>query len=170
MNKQTCQQVFTAAKAQRIAHRPFDRISAYKVRESRYNLHHECEVVASIAAYRATSHGYCGPHLVGCTTEDMGLRLKNIPSNIARELGANLIPAVEALVVEGVPRQAVKTFVNSISPRLQQLILDCDFIHSFAGRNGMGKRARLEASAALCDEALDIADAAVVFCGLQGVL
>ena len=149
--------------------------SAYKVRECRDRLRYEGDVVASIARYLAAPPSYRrASTLVGCTSEDKAFRLKDVPPNIAHHLGANLIPAVEALHVEGIPKPDIHAFVLSIQPRVRQLIVDCNAIQAVTRRSIDGEYARLKAGRSdipnVCAEALDIAEQAVLFCQHHRVL
>ena len=175
MVKPTCQKVFTDAKAQRLAAHPFDRVSAYKVRESRANIEHERRVVLSVAAYlNSPKSQRADSTLVGCTSEDKAMRLHAIPSIIARELGYNLHPAVAALSVEGVPPTAVSAFVASIEPRVHQLVKECDAVQAATGRSLRAEYRRMRNGYSriygLCEDASSIAEDAVSFCRQHGVL
>jgi len=154
---------------------PFDHISAYKVRESGDNLQHECRVVASISEYlRARPCDRHSSMLVGCVESDKSVRLKRIPHNIARELGYNLIPAIEALTSEGVPAAAITTFIRSIKPQVEQLLADCDAIWLGMSRCSTPEYERMKAGGSpmecICADALDISEQAVAFCKQHGVL
>jgi hypothetical protein len=167
--------VFRSAMRERKTSYPFDRISAYKVRESGDNLQHECRVVASISEYlRARPCDRHSSILVGCVESDKSVRLKRIPHNIARELGYNLIPAIEALTVEGVPAAAIGTFIRSIKPEVDQLLADCEAVERATARSITPEYERMKAGSSLmeriCADALDIAEQAVVFCMQHGVL
>lgn len=148
-----CQTTFRAALKQRKTDHPFDRISAYKVLESRNNLQHEFKVARSISAYQRARPYNRNGILVACTGEDKAYRLKHIPQNIARELGYNLIPAIEALTLEGVPAADIVGFIQSIKPQVNQLLTDCDAVGA--------SKSNMES---ICAEALRIAEQAVVFC------
>lgn len=167
--------VFRSAMRERKTSYPFDRISAYKVRESGDNLQHECRVVASISKYLCAPHRYGRAGiLVGCVESDKSIRLKCIPHNIARELGYNLIPALEALTLEGVPAADIATFIRSIKPQVDQLLADCDAVERATTRYITPEYERMKAGSSLmeriCADALDIGEQAVVFCKLHGVL
>jgi hypothetical protein len=115
------------------------------------------------------------PFLLGCcTTEDKATWLKDLPGHIARELGYNLIPAIEALTVEGVPAGDINTFIQSIKPQVDQLLVDCDAIQTGISRSIQGEYDAMKAGNSelirICNEALDIADLAVAFCEQHGVL
>ncbi len=164
-----------AAMRERETSYPFTQISAYKVRESRDNLQRECAVVASIAEYlRARPSDRRGSTLLGCTPEDKAHRLKRTPHIIARELGYNLIPAIEALTVEGVPAGDIATFIGSIKAQVDQLLVDCDAIQTEISRSIQGEYDGMKAGNSelmrICNEALDIADLAVAFCERHGLL
>ncbi len=168
--------VFHAAMKQRKANHPFNRISSHKVRESRHNLHHEANVVGSIAEYlRAPRGSYGRPSmLVSCTEEDKGYRLKRVPEIVAHELGYNLIPALRALGVEG-PRSRhhrlspVDQTAGGSDPHP-----DCDAIQMATARSIKSEYAALKAELppleAVCADALDVAEQAAAFCKEHGVL
>ncbi|OYU75475.1 MAG: hypothetical protein CFE32_14160 [Alphaproteobacteria bacterium PA3] len=154
---------------------PFDRISAYKVRESDDNLQHNLRTVRSIAEYlRARPGDRRSSMLVGCAEEDKAYRLKRVPEIIARELGYNLIPALEALTLDGVPEADIITFLQSIKPQVDRVLAECDAIQMATSRSIKSEYADLKAGesalAALCADALDIAEQAVAFCKGHGVL
>lgn len=167
--------IFRAAMRDRRANHPLDRISAYKLRESRDNLEYECKVVDSIAVYlRARPCDRHASMLVGCTEEDKAYRLKGVPHIIARELGYNLIPAIEALTVEGVSDADIVAFILSIKPQVDHLLADCDAIQTGISRSIQPEYDALKAGNSsmehICAEALRIADMAVDFCEQHGVL
>lgn len=171
-----CQAIFRAAMKQRKANHPFERVSAYKVQESWDILHHNLVTVGSIAAYlRAPGwvYGRSGI-LVGCTEGDKAHRLKRVPEIIAHELGYNLIPALEALHLEGVPEADIIAFLQSIKPQVDRILADCDAIQMATSRSIKSEYAALKAghspSEAVCADALDIAEQAVAFCKEHGVL
>lgn len=171
----TCQAVFREALRERRTKYPFERVSAYKVRESRDNLWHEGAVVASIADYlRARPRDRHFSMLLGCTEEDKGQRLKGIPAGIAHELGYNLIPALEALTLEGVPAADIEAFIGSIKPQVDQLLADCDAIKMGTSRSVQPEYDALKAGNSrtenICAEALRMADLAVQFCEQHGLL
>ena len=171
----TGRKLFTDVMKQRLTKHPFDGRSAYKVRESRKNLRREIDVVASIAAYRSAPPRvrYSKP-LVGCTSADTALRLKRVPNIIIHELGYNLIPAIEALHLEGVPAADIATFIAPIKARVNRLVAECEVVHQANSRSIRGEYARLKAGQSdlpgLCKEATDIAELAVAFCRKHSVL
>lgn len=168
--------VFQAAMKRRKANHPFERVSAYKIRESRDNLAHECTVMASIAAYLRAPGGAYGRSriLVGCTEEDKAYRLKRVPEIVADELGYNLIPALMALGLEGVPEADIIAFLQSIKPEVDRILAECDAIQMETSRSIKSEYAALKAGysplAALCADALHVAEQAVAFCKTHGVL
>ena len=175
MTKMTSHSVFLRAMEDRIAKRPFDRISAYKIRESHHNIEHELRVVLGLEAYLSAKPSSRNPFvLVGCTPEDKAQRLKKIPQVIARELGENLIPAIEALYVEGVPQKDVDAFVASLKSSVIKLLDDCDNVLAVTARSIRDEygavRNGTSGSEQICRDALRIADAAVDFAKKHGVL
>jgi hypothetical protein len=167
--------IFRNAMQERLTRRPFDRISAYKVRESRNNIEHELRVVLGLDAYLWAKPSRRNPYvLVGCTLEDKAQRFKTIPHNIATELGENLIPATEALHVEGVPQQDVDAFVATLKPLVNKLLEDCDDVLAVTARSIRDEygavRDGTSGSEQICRDALSIADAAVDFAKKHGVL
>jgi hypothetical protein len=175
MTKMTPRNVFLRSMEDRITKRPFDRISAYKIRESRDNIEHELRVVLGLEAYLSARPSSRNPHvLVGCTPEDKSQRLKKIPRVIARELGENLIPAIEALHVEGIPQQDVDAFVAILKPLVNKLLKDCDDVLAVTTRSIKDEygavRNGTSGSEQICRDALRIADAAIDFAKKHGVL
>lgn len=167
--------VFRAAMKRRKANHPFERVSAYKIRESRDNLQHNLKTFRSIAEYlRARSGDRCSSMLVGCTEEDKAYRLKRVPQIVADELGYNLIPALMALGLEGVPEADIIAFLQSIKPEVDRILVDCDAIQMATQRSIKSEYAALKAGysplAALCADALHVAELAVAFCKAHGAL
>lgn len=166
--------IFRDARAKRINERPFDRISAYKIPKSRDNIEHELRVVLGLEAYLSAKPSHRNPYaLVGCTPEDKAQRLKKIPRVIATELGENLIPAIEALHVEGIPKQDVDAFVASIKSPVLRLLDDCDEVMAVTARSIRDEysaiRIGTSGSEEICRDALRIADRALDFAKKYGV-
>lgn len=176
MNLTIPSSVFRSAMKRRKANHPFERVSAYKIRESRNNLHHETNLVGSIAVYLRAARGAYGRSsmLVGCTEGDKSCRLKRVPEIIADELGYNLIPALMALQLEGVPEADIIAFLQSIKPNVDRILADCNAIQMATSRSIKSEYAALKAGysplAAACADALDLAEQAAVFCEKHGVL
>jgi len=167
--------IFREVRRNRNEKHPFDRISAYKIRESRGNIEHELRVVLGLEVYLSAKPSCRNPYsLVGCTTEDKAERLKKIPSVIATELGYNLIPAIEALHVEGIPQQDIDAFVASIKSSVFRLLDDCDEVWAVTARSIRDEysaiRIGTSGSEQICRDALRIADAAMDFAKKHGVL
>jgi hypothetical protein len=167
--------IFRDARRKRNEDRPFDQISGYKIRESRDNIEHELRVVVGLEDYLSTKPSRRNPHvLVGCTPEDKAQRLKKIPRVIAKELGENLIPAVEALHVEGIPKKDVDAFVATLKPMVKNLLTDCDNVLAVTARSIRDEYAAVRngtsGSEQICRDALRIADVAVDFAKKHGVL
>ncbi len=174
MTKMTPRTVFLSAVEDRITNHPFDRISAYKVRESRDNIIRMINTLNEIIAVVSSGETHSVPiRLGGCTTEDKSIWLKDLPGNLAHELGYNLIPAIQALNVEGVPEAAINSFIKSIKGDVCQLLKDCDAVQTDTGRSVKGEYARMKAGCSetlrICNDALVIADQAVALCDTHGV-
>lgn len=171
----TCKALFRAALRERRSKYPFDRISAYKVRECFENLRYELDVVVSIARYLQTpASERRSSMLLGCTSDDKARRLKAVPETIARELGYNLIPAIEALHLEGVKEADIARFILNIKPQVDQLIADCDAVREATTQSIRSEYAALAAGnsemANACAGALHLAAHAVQFCKNHNVL
>jgi hypothetical protein len=161
--------IFRNAIRERQSNRPFETISAYKVRESRDNIAHIIATLNEIISTVSSGEPHPIPILLGgCTTEDKAIWLKDLPGNLARELGGDLIPAAQALNVEGVPEAAINDFVQSIKGKVCQLLKDCDAMQTETGRSIKGEYARMKAGCSemlrICQGALAIADQAVALC------
>lgn len=153
----------------REAERPFGRVSAYKVHESWANLQDNLMAVRSTAdCVRSGSPRYHHTELYGCTKSDKAERLRRVPMIIAHQLGYNLIPAVKALDLEGVPASETAAFLRSIMPQVKKLLADCDDAHRCTRRSvwqeyeamTMGTSSMEDASL----RAVEIADLARDFC------
>ena len=172
--KITPRNVFLRAMEDRITNRPFDRISAYKVRESRGNIASTIGTLNEIISVVSKGETLSVPILLGgCTTEDKSIWLKDLPGNLAHELGYNLISALQALKVEGVPEPTIDRFIQSIKRDVCQLLKDCDAVQTDTGRSVKGEYARMKAGCSdmlrICNDALRIADQAKLFCQQHGV-
>jgi hypothetical protein len=99
--------------------------------------------------------------------------LKKIPRAIATELGENLIPAIEALHVEGIPKQDVDAFVASLKSSVFRLLDDCDEVMAVTTRSIRDEysavRIGTSGSEQICRDALRIADAVMNFAKKYGV-
>lgn len=171
----TCKTLFRAALKERRGKYPFTRISAYKVRECFENLRHERDVVVSIARYlQSPASERRSSMLLGCTSDDKARRLRAVPEIIARELGYNLVPAVEALHLEGVPAADVAGFIQHIKPQVDQLLSDCDAVREATNASIRSEYTALaegrSAMATACADALRVADYALQFCKMHRVL
>ena len=167
--------IFRDARAKRMEERPFDRISAYKIGESRDNIEHELRVILGLETYLSAKPSRRNPYiLVGCTPEDKAQRLKKIPRVIATELGENLIPAIEALHVEGIRKQDVEAFVASIKSSVLRLLDDCDDVWAVTATSIRDEYSAIKngtsGSEQICRDALRIADAAMDCAKKYGVL
>jgi hypothetical protein len=166
--------IFRAAMKERQVEHPFLRVSAYKVRESRENVASMIATVTEIIDLVSIGKNPSVPILLGCcTSQDKAVWLKDLPGNIAHELGRNLVPAIQALNVEGVPDAAIKKFVQSIKRSVNQLLTDCDAIQVNTSRSINGEYARMRAGCSemlgICYDTLSIADQAVALCDAHGV-
>ena len=174
MTKITPRNVFLSAMEDRITNYPFDRISAYKIRESRHNISRMINTLNEIIAVVSSGETHSVPILLGgCTTEDKSIWLKDLPGNLAYELGYNLIPAIQALNVEGVPEAAIDRFIQSTKADVCQLLKDCDTMQTDTRLSVKGEYARMKAGGSemlrICNGALRIADQALALCDTHRV-
>lgn len=166
--------IFRKAMQERLTSRPFERISAYKARESRDNIVRMIDTLNEIIAVVSSRQTHSMPILLGsCTTEDKAIWLKGLPSNLAYEFGYNLTPAIQALNVEGVPEATIDRFIHSIKGDVCQLLKDCDTMQTDTRPSVKGEYARMKAGCSemlrICNDALVIADQAVALCDTHGV-
>lgn len=126
MNEPTCYDVFEAAMERR-SDNPFERVSSYKLYESARDLEHEYNVVAAIMDYlqEPPSNRYSAM-LVGCTPEDIELRLRGVLTAIPEYFGGNIIPALKALTLECVPENNIRAFLAEIEPKIAQVLEQCE--------------------------------------------
>lgn len=169
-----CGKVFRASLKERQKERPFGNKSAYKIRESQSNIESITSTVTAIIEH--VSNGECSspPVLLGgCTSADKDIWLAALPSNLADELGFNLIPAIAALSVEGVPEPAIESFAQSINSSVQQLLDDCDAVQAAISNSIAEEYARMKRGQSsmlgICNDALQIADRAAIFCDVHDV-
>jgi hypothetical protein len=174
LSKLTSLEVYQAAFNHREDDHPFDRLSAYKVRESRNNLRHELALLRSVQLYLATTKSMRRPaQLIGCTPDDMARRIKRVPTIIAEELGYNLMPAALALAVEGVSSRAVSRLASALLPRINALLAECDATKLICQMSASLLYHDLRTGSSplprLCRDALEIADGAAMLCEKHGV-
>lgn len=174
MTKTIPHTVFLRAMKDRITNRPFGSISAYKVRESRDNISRMMNTLNEIIAVVSSGETHSVPILLGsCTTEDKAIWLKDLPGNLAHELGSNLIPAIQALNVEGVPEATIERLMQSIKRDVRQLLKDCDTMQTDTGLSVKREYARMKSGCSemlrICDDALVIADQAAALCDTHRV-
>lgn len=126
MNMPTSHDVFKVAMDRR-GENPFERVSSYKLYESAHGLEHEYNVVAAIMQYVQTPCSDRHPAmLVGCTPEDMALRLQGVLTAIPEHFGGNIIPALKALTLERVPEKNIRDFLAEIEPKIAQVLEQCE--------------------------------------------
>ena len=174
MTKITPRNVFLRAMKDRITNRPFDSISAYKVRESHHNISRMINTLNEIIAVVSSGETHSVPILLGgCTTEDKSIWLKDLAGNLANELGYNLIPAIQALNLEGVSEATIDSFIQSIKEDVCQLLKGCGALQTDIGVSVKGEYARMKAGCSemlrICTGALRIADQAVALCDTHRV-
>lgn len=174
MTKMTPHTAFLRAMKDRVTNRPFDSISAYKVRESWDNIIRMINTLNGIISVVSRGETHSVPILLGgCTTEDKSIWLKDLPGNLACELGENLIPALQALNVEGVPEATIDRFIQSIKGDVCQLLKDCGALQTDTSLTVKREYARMEAGCSemlrICNDALVIADQAVALCDTYSV-
>jgi hypothetical protein len=174
MSKPIPSRHFKASMSDRIANRPFLDISAYKVRESFENIESMCSTVVEIINVVSKGETHSSPVRLGCcTSEEKAKWLKGLPSKLAHELGFNLIPAVEALHLEGVPPAAIRAFIHSIKGSVHQLLAVCDAVQAATSRTIKGEYALMKqgrsSALRICNNAFQIADRAATFCDLHDV-
>jgi hypothetical protein len=167
--------VFREARHKRYEEDPFIRISAYKIRDSHYDIEHELRVIVGLEAYLSAKPSHRNPYaLVGCIPEDKAERLKKIPRAIAWGFGYNLIPAIEALHVEGIPQEEVDAFMVTLKSPVLGLLDDCDDVWAVTAKSIRDEYGAIKngtsGSEQICRDALRIADAAMDFVKKHGVL
>ncbi|MFN5759581.1 MAG: hypothetical protein ACK440_08300 [Sphingomonadaceae bacterium] len=166
--------IFEEAKADRNAKHPFEHISAYKVRECRDSIARMLDTLTEVISVVSAGDTHPQPILLGgCTTGDKAKWLKDLPNNLARELGYNLIPAIEALSAEGVPESAINAFLEAIEPSVEDLLADCDAVQAATSRSINGEYQKMKTGCSemlgICQAALAIAEKAVALCETHGV-
>lgn len=173
MTERTCQDIYQSALLRRKDVHPFGGSSTHKVRESQRNLGVEIAVLRSAQAYLAASPSMKrSVTLVGCTRDDMARRIKQMPQNLAEELGYNLVPAVLALGIEGLAASVINGFAAALQPSIDAFLANCEAARLFCKQPASvlygDLRSPVSQLAAVCDEALTIADAAVTLCNRHG--
>lgn len=174
MTERTCHEIFQLAVLRRLNEHPFGSSSAYKVRESQRSLGDAVAVLRSVQAYLAASPSMKrSVTLVGCTRDDMARKIKLMPQNLAEELGYNLVPAVLAVGIEGLAASAIDSFAAELQLRINAFLMNCEAARLYCKQPASvlysDLRSPVSHLAAVCDEALTIADAAVAYCSRHGI-
>ena len=120
----TCHRAFQKGQEARGAH-PL-RMGAYKLLESSDLLRRIRQTTLNIAAdAKAKAKGYGRP-FGSCTSDDAATWLKSVPALIAHELAYNVIPAIEALAVDGVPDAVVRSCVGRAQAEAKIILSQCE--------------------------------------------
>lgn len=170
-----CRDIFLTALRERLNQCPFDRVSAYKVRECRDTLQDNLDTVISIKEYQCARpserHSWL---LTGCTSEDRAIRLKRVPAIIAQEMGFNLIPAIAALHLEGVEPTRIAEFLQSAKPQFDRLLVVCEGARQATCRSIKPEYGAMKAGTSSLEHisilALGLAQQAVEFCERHSAL
>jgi hypothetical protein len=119
-----CQSEFDRGRAARVNH-PLHQ-GHYKLREELNRLDRRSATLAAIADYR--SNGATGHvRVLGCcTSDDAAVWLKRQPAEIAFDLGYYTLPAIAALVGDGVEPELVRKALASSAIEAGALVADCE--------------------------------------------
>jgi hypothetical protein len=122
--KNKCRKIFEVMKNKRLKNN-FDS-SGYKLKEKRYRMESTLDEIDRIAAIKkGLSDGY---DLMSCTMSDMHIYLKDIPKNLAENLGYNIIYGIDGLMGDGVSKVEVDRLKEKYTPMIEKLVSDCDIV------------------------------------------
>jgi hypothetical protein len=100
------------------------RTGEYKLHESYRSFVGWRDEITRIGAFKdrkASRHS-----LRHCTPDDCSKWLKDLPEAIAFQLAYDVLPAISALVADGVPSTQLDSVQLQATPLIRQLITDCD--------------------------------------------
>lgn len=100
------------------------RTGEYKLHESYRNFVGWRDEITRISAFK---HRKASRHsLRHCTPDDCSKWLKDLPAAIAFQLAYDVLPAINALVADGVPATQLDSVQFQATPLIRQLVRDCD--------------------------------------------
>lgn len=104
----------------------------YKLREALRYLEQDCETVEAIAWHvRGNPFAVQAPQLHGCTFEDRVTWLKRRPTAIARSLGYDVLPAIQALSGDGWSARTIRALSETAHSQADEIVARCDSIHAW---------------------------------------
>ena len=117
--KETCQDAFQRGLQNRKAY-PLSS-GARRLRESLDGPQHVSETLRNIAADLKLKARDYERYFGACTSDDADVWLKSVPAQLAFDLGYDVLPAIQALTLDGVPIDVVSRCVaraNSVTPTI----------------------------------------------------
>lgn len=127
--KLPCHDAFGAAKAERNKY-PL-KSGLYKLYDARRNISRMQESMCAIGDYLNGRHDCSPGGLLGpcCTTDDKAVWIKDLPKQVARNLGYDILPAIEALTGDGIAASDVKGELARARAEAERLLDDCETQH-----------------------------------------
>lgn len=121
----TSSQTFQSAQQRRACH-PL-RSGEYKLKETHNQLKSISDEVRRIADMKNNSRNpEYKKRLRHCTSEDCGNWLKGLPKTIAELMGYNVLPAIDALVGDGISNEDAQQIKSGVLTRINDLVRGCD--------------------------------------------
>jgi hypothetical protein len=125
-----CQSAFKAGLKQRLAH-PLPS-GAYKLRDAHREITRMMTTMEAIGDHLRLppSRRAVTINLGGCTTEDRATYLKNIPTDVAINMGWAVMPAIIALTEDGLSEAEAKSVRSEAETRISRLLDKGDTEHA----------------------------------------
>lgn len=122
MTPTPCHNAFNAGHKQRLAH-PLPS-GAYKLRDAHRDISRMMSTMEEIGDYlRLPASRRVGTiSLGGCTTEDRAIYLRNIPTAVATTMGWAVLPAISALIGDGLSKAEAKFVTSQAEARISRLL------------------------------------------------
>ena len=162
--KQTCQQVFQDAVAERRQYPLYEGL--FKLREGRHSLQAFADEIQTIAAFKRKE---VDKHqLQMCQTREIAQWLRSMPANVAHLLGRTVLPAFSALGADGVPLSEVAKLQKDAAVRINRIVARLDLAQQTLAELIVMEYDRMLAGvptlAAEVQEVLDLIDSTISHC------
>lgn len=123
---ETCHQAFQRGLEDRKAYSLSS--GARRLREALDGPHRVRDTINNIAEdfrFKRRRSSYPRP-LGSCTSEEKATWLKSVPAMLANELGYNVVPAIKALRLDGVPDHVIRSCIDRAKKAVPAIIDQCE--------------------------------------------
>lgn len=126
MTTPVCRRAFERGARQRLQH-PLHQ-GLYKLEDVNADLKAIAEDLRVIARYKQGAAR--STDIRHCTSLDLSIWLKHVPEIVARDLGYNILPAISALVADGLPQSTVTRLSAECKSLANDLVEECESVRS----------------------------------------